>query len=39
MDGDSNEGNQVNIRMVSGDHLECAKAVAVKSGIIKSEEL
>ena len=25
--------------MVSGDHIECSKAVAVKAGIIKSEEL
>lgn len=32
------DGNQVNIRMVSGDHIECAKYVALQSGIIKEEE-
>jgi magnesium-transporting ATPase (P-type) len=39
LDPDVNEGNQVNIRLVSGDHLDCAKTVALRSGIIKQEEL
>lgn len=39
LDADENEGNQVNIRMVSGDHLECAKKVALQTGIIRHEEL
>lgn len=34
-----NDGSQVNIRMVTGDHLDCAKKVALKSGIIRTEEL
>ena len=39
LEGDENEGNQVNIRMVSGDHIDCAKIVALRTGIIKQEEL
>ena len=38
LDADINDGNQVNIRMVSGDHLECAIRVALDTGIIKHEE-
>ena len=37
--GEQLEGNQVNIRMVTGDHIETAKAVAVHTGIVKPEEL
>jgi len=37
--GEQAEGNQVNIRMVTGDHIETAKAVAVLTGIVKPEEL
>ena len=37
--GEPADGNQVNIRMVTGDHIETAKRVALKTGIVKSEEL
>lgn len=37
--GEQAEGNQVNIRMVTGDHIETAKAIAVLTGIVKPEEL
>lgn len=30
--------NQVNVRMVTGDHIQTAKTVAIKVGIIKPEE-
>ena len=36
---DATENNQVNIRMVTGDHIETAKSVALDVGIIKPEEL
>ena len=32
---DQVDSNQVNIRMVTGDHIETAKAVALQTGIIK----
>jgi magnesium-transporting ATPase (P-type) len=35
---DGSEGSQVNIRMTTGDHLESALAIALKTGIIKHEE-
>jgi Ca2+-transporting ATPase len=38
-DGDQPEGNQVNIRMVTGDHIETAKRVAIETGIVKAEEV
>jgi len=28
----------LNIRMISGDHIETAKAVAIKSGILRDKE-
>jgi magnesium-transporting ATPase (P-type) len=37
--GESEDGNQVNIRMVTGDHIETAKRVALNTGLIKPEEL
>jgi len=36
---DSSDSNQVNIRMVTGDHIDTAKWVGVKTGIVKEEEL
>ena len=36
---DQVDQNQVNIRMVTGDHIETAKAIALRTGIIKPEEL
>ena len=39
LESDENEGNQVNIRMVSGDHIDSAKIVALRTGIIKQEEM
>jgi P-type Ca2+ transporter type 2B len=32
------EQGHLNIRLVSGDHIETAKAVAIKSGILRQEE-
>lgn len=32
------EQGHLSIRMVSGDHIETAKAVAIKAGILKPEE-
>lgn len=29
---------QLNIRMISGDHIETAKAVAIKTGILRDKE-
>ena len=29
----------VNVRMISGDHFETAKAVAIKAGILNDEDL
>lgn len=37
--GDQVDGEQVNIRMITGDHIETAKAVALRTGIIKAEDL
>ena len=36
---DLNETNQVNIRLVTGDHIETAKFVAQQSGIASADEL
>jgi len=36
---DPNQPSQVNVRMVTGDHLETAKHVAVACGIVKREEI
>ena len=36
---ESSGGNQVNIRMVTGDHIDTAKAVALRTGLVKQEEL
>jgi len=36
---DSSDNNQVNIRMVTGDHIDTAKFVALQTGIINSDEL
>lgn len=36
---DSNENYQVNIRMVTGDHIETARFVALQTGIITQEEM
>ena len=36
--GDAVDGTQVNIRMVTGDHLETAKVVALRAGIITNEQ-
>lgn len=33
------EQGQLEIRLVSGDHLETSKAVAIKAGILTSEDL
>lgn len=30
--------NEVNVRMISGDHIETCRSVAVQSGIITEEE-
>lgn len=39
-DGDMNEGSQqVNIRMVTGDHLDTAKTVALRCGIIRPDQM
>jgi len=35
---DSNEPYQVNIRMMTGDHLQTARAIAIQCGIINDEE-
>lgn len=32
------DANQVNVRMVTGDHLETAKYVALKTGIVSLDE-
>lgn len=37
-DGDIKDNNQVNVRMVTGDHLETAKCVALRTGIISIDE-
>lgn len=29
----------VNVRMISGDHIETARAVAIKAGILNEEDL
>ena len=36
---DSSDNSQVNIRMVTGDHVDTAKSVAYLTGIVKQEEL
>jgi len=33
------EPSQVNVRMITGDHLETAKRVALKCGILRPDEL
>lgn len=35
---ESRDNNQVNVRMVTGDHLETAKFVALKTGIVSLDE-
>jgi magnesium-transporting ATPase (P-type) len=35
--GDAVDGTQVNIRMVTGDHIETAKNVALRAGVITNE--
>ena len=37
-DSISGDNNQVNVRMVTGDHLETAKYVALKTGIVSLDE-
>jgi len=36
---ESREVNQVNVRMITGDHIETAKYVAKNSGIVSEAEL
>lgn len=31
--------SQVNVRMITGDHLSTAEAVAIKCGIVRRDEL
>ena len=33
------ESGMMNVRLISGDHLETARAVAFRAGILKEEEL
>ena len=35
---ENRDNNQVNVRMVTGDHLETAKFVALKTGIVNLDE-
>lgn len=35
---ESRDNNQVNVRMVTGDHIETAKHVALKTGIVSLDE-
>ena len=37
--GDQVDGTQVHIRMITGDHLETAKNIALRAGIITNEQL
>jgi len=36
---DAADASQVNVRMITGDHLETAKSVALKVGILRRDEL
>lgn len=38
-DTNTETSTQANVRMISGDHLETCKNVAVKAGIVKPQEL
>ena len=38
VEDDEEAENQVNVRMVTGDHIETAKRVAIKAGIITESE-